>query len=266
VNIGLVKLVYFSPTRTTESILRSIAAGLAVEPSGVIDFTLPEARAQSTAAFQGELVLLGVPVYAGRVPLDAVEYLNQLTASQTPAVPVVLYGNRAYDDALLELSDIATRVGFLPVAAGAFIGEHSFSTPEAPLAPARPDGQDAAQARAFGVRIRAKLERVDSIEELTPISVPGSFPYRERRRLFEIAPVTSAELCTQCGQCSPVCPKGAIDDTDATRTDSSECIFCCACIRACPEDARSWQDEALKGVVRRLQENCLERREPETFL
>jgi len=68
VNIGLVKLVYFSPTRTTESILRSIAAGLAVEPSGVIDFTLPEARAQSTAAFQGELVLLGVPVYAGRVP------------------------------------------------------------------------------------------------------------------------------------------------------------------------------------------------------
>jgi ferredoxin len=266
VNIESVKLVYFSPTRTTESILRSIAAGLAVEPFQVVDFTLPEARAQSTAAFQGELVLLGVPVYAGRVPLDAVGYLSQLTASQTPAVPVVLYGNRAYDDALLELSDIAARVGFLPVAAGAFIGEHSFSTPGAPLAPGRPDGRDAAQARAFGARIRAKLEHLDSIEQLTPISVPGSFPYRERRRLFEIAPVTSAELCTQCGQCAPVCPKDAIDGTDATRTDSSKCIFCCACIRACPEDARSWQDGRLEDVVLRLRKTCLERREPETFL
>ena len=45
------------------------------------------------------------------------------SASQTPAVLVVVYGNRAYDDALLELSDIATGAGFVPLAAGAFVGE-----------------------------------------------------------------------------------------------------------------------------------------------
>jgi ferredoxin len=266
VQIRSVKLVYFSPTRTTESILRSIAGGIGAEPSETIDFTLTEARSHPSKAFQDELVLLGVPVYGGRVPLDAVEYLNRLKASQTPAVLVVVYGNRAYDDARLELSDITVRSGFVPIAAGAFIGEHSFSTPDAPLAPGRPDERDAADARAFGTLIRARLDQLDSIEQATPVSVPGDFPYRERRELRELAPVTSAELCTQCGECAPLCPKDAIGEDDATQTDGNRCILCCACIRACPEDARSVEDPALEEVLTRLRKTCAERRDPETFL
>jgi ferredoxin len=266
VRIRSVKLVYFSPTQTTERVLRSIAEGLGLEPSEVIDFTLPEARTRPPTPFQDELVLLGAPVYAGRVPLDAVEYLNTLTADRTPAVPVVVYGNRHYDDALLELRDIAVRTGFVPVAAGIFIGEHSFSTAGEPLAPGRPDDRDAARARDFGARIRTKLEPLDSIEQLEPFGVPGSFPYRERVKLFKIAPLTSDELCTQCGECVGVCPKAAIDEEDATQTDAARCIFCCACIRACPEDARVMEDEALLDVVRRLRATCRERREPEIFL
>lgn len=266
VQVGSVKLVYFSPTRTTERVLSSIASGLGTEPSLVIDFTLPEARSRSLDAFQDELVLLGVPVYSGRVPLDAAEYLRSLTANRTPAVAVVVYGNRAYDDALLELTELARGAGFVPVAAGAFVGEHSFSSTEAPLAPGRPDDRDAAQAWEFGARIRAKLAPLSSLEQVAPFAVPGGFPYRQRVKLFRIAPTTSVELCTQCGLCAPVCPKGAIDDTDATRTDRGECILCCACVRVCPVHARVVEDAAVRDLVRRLQQTCAERREPETFL
>ncbi len=264
--IESVKLVYFSPTQTTKAVLQSIAEGMAAEASETLDFTLAEDRARQLPPFGDELVLLGVPVYAGRVPLDAAEYLSTLTASQTPAVVVVVYGNRAYDDALRELSDIALGAGFVPLAGGAFIGEHSFSTAETPLARGRPDDRDIAEARAFGARIRDKLERLGSIAETAPLSVPGDFPYRKRMRLFKKSPATSTELCNQCGDCVPVCPKGAIDEDDPTRTDSEKCILCCTCIKVCPERARSTQDPEVLGVIDRLVRTCQERREPETFL
>ena len=43
------------------------------------------------------------------------------------AVPVVLFGNRNFDDGLIELRNILTEDGFMPVAGGAFVGEHAFS-------------------------------------------------------------------------------------------------------------------------------------------
>ena len=263
--IKSVKLVCFSPTRPTRAVLRCIAEGLEAETVQSVDFSLPEDRARQLPPFRDELVLLGVPVYAGRVPLDAAEYLSTLTASQTPAVLVVVYGNRAYDDALRELSDIASGAGFVPLAAGAFVGEHSFSTAETPLAVGRPDDRDAARARAFGARIRSKLEKLTSIDDAAPGSVPGNFPYRKRVRLFSKAPVTSTELCTQCGECVPLCPKAAIDEDDATQTDSEKCIFCCTCIKVCPEKARSTQDAEVMAIIDKLVRTCLERREPELF-
>ncbi len=259
-------MLCFSPTQTTKTILQSIAEGLAAEEAEVADFTLPKDRAGPLPPFRDGLVLLGVPVYAGRVPLEAAEYLSTLTARQTPAVVVVVYGNRAYDDALLELSDIAAGAGFLPLAAGAFIGEHSFSTAETPLAPGRPDARDIAQAVAFGTGIKGKLEQLTSIADAAPVTVPGNFPYRKRVRLFKAAPATSIELCTQCGECAPVCPTGAIDKDDAIQTDREKCIFCCSCIRACPENARFTQDAEVRAITQRLLRTCLERREPETFL
>jgi ferredoxin len=200
------------------------------------------------------------------VPLDAAEYLGTMTGHQTPAVVVVVYGNRACDDALRELSDIARAAGLLPIAAGAFIGEHSFSTAETPLAPGRPDARDIAQARAFGVRIREKLAPLNGAADAAPVRVPGHFPYRERMRLFEKPPATSDELCSRCGECVPVCPKGAIDAEDPTRTDREKCIFCCACIKICPEKARFTQDAEVLRIIERLVRTCVERREPEIFL
>ena len=77
--------------------------------------------------FRKDIVIVGVPVYAGRVPNVLLKYLNTMSGNGALAIAVVLYGNRNYDDALLELKDILEANGFKVIAGGAFIGEHAFS-------------------------------------------------------------------------------------------------------------------------------------------
>ncbi|MFN2131051.1 MAG: flavodoxin family protein [Anaerolineae bacterium] len=107
VNPVAVRLAYFSPTHTTERVLEAIARGARAREIGRIDLTPP--AADRTFEVSGdELAIIGAPVYGGRIPPEAARRLRQLRGNLTPAVPVVVYDNRAYEDALLELCDLAT--------------------------------------------------------------------------------------------------------------------------------------------------------------
>jgi len=156
-NINSAKLVYFSPTKTTKAIVEGIAQGMHVSAIEEIDLTPPEAATQQFEEMHDGLAVIGVPVYGGRVPLDAVSRLQRLKANETPAVFVVVYGNRAYEDALLELKDLVTCAGFRPFAGGAFIGEHSFANETTPIAIGRPNVADLKKATEFGKLIRKKM-------------------------------------------------------------------------------------------------------------
>ena len=70
------------------------------------------------------------------------------------AVPIVLFGNRNFDDALAELRDILAGDGFYPLAAGAFVGEHSFSRV---LGAGRPDAADFAKADELAALIAERI-------------------------------------------------------------------------------------------------------------
>src|SRR5665648_919822 len=136
-----INTLYFSGTGTTRKVVLSLAKSLAAkteEPVKCrnIDFSLPEARKQAPCFTETDLVIVGIPVYAGRVPNVLLKYLNSVKGNGANAVAVVLYGNRDFDDALIELKDILSENGFKVIAAGAFIGEHSFSKI---LAKGRPD-------------------------------------------------------------------------------------------------------------------------------
>ncbi len=261
----LLTLIYFSPTRTTQTILEEVARGMNIPVASVIDFTKPSTRLKDAYDIRQGPVIIGSPVYAGRIPKDAVVSLEKIKGLGQPAILVVLYGNREYDDALLELRDLAINCGFIPVSGGAFIGEHSFSNQEFPIAPSRPDENDLKKAFQYGNRISSMLDQWPKTEMITPVSVPGNYPYRDGMGDTAFQFIEINEDCDSCGTCVSICPKQAIDESAQYSTLDETCIFCCACIRACPQSARTLKDSPIKKKAAWLFENCGIRKEPEVY-
>ena len=260
------RLIYFSPTQTTKKIVSAIADGLQAESIKHLDLTLPEAESSAPEEIRNGLAIIGVPVHGGRVPLLAVERLRLLRARKIPAVIVVVYGNRAYDDALLELRDLSVELGFVPFAAGAFIAEHSYATEKMPIANGRPDKEDLEKAREFGWMIRERLEQINLQAYLPRLAVPGNLPYKERWPQPRATPITHAELCTRCERCAVLCPTRAITMEGIAVSDADRCIICCACVKLCPEGARSLTDEHVRKRAEAVSMQCQERKEPELHM
>lgn len=259
-------LVYFSPTRTTKAVVQGIARGLNPGNVEMLDITRPDARKKPLRTSENELLIIGVPVYMGRVPALLNEWLHTISARNTPAVPVVVYGNRVYDDALIELGDILLQRGCRPIAGAAYIGEHSFSTDETPTAGGRPDAGDLSHAESFGRTIREKLAAVPSADRIADLSLPGTRPYRGDSRLWTVDFIAVGDACVRCGICAEGCPVGAIDPEDYTLVDTTTCITCCACIKNCPQHARTMKPGLVKDASMRLHTLYRERKEPEHFL
>ena len=133
---GKVYGVYFSPTGGTRAYVTALAGLLSCEAEE-IDLTAREERARDHVFGPEDLVILGAPVYAGRLPQLEGGIFERLRGDGTPAVFNVSYGNRAFEDALLEEQDICQAHGFHGIAAGAWIAPHTFS---GRIGSGRPDG------------------------------------------------------------------------------------------------------------------------------
>jgi ferredoxin len=274
-----VTAMYFSATGTTERTVKAIA-GSAAEKLGAgsacFDFTLPAAReggfgSHGTDPVFGpeDLVIFGTPVIAGRVPNLLLKYLGTVVGGGAAAVPVVSYGNRNYDDALIELRDILEGCGFRTVAAAAFIGEHSFSDV---LAAGRPDEKDIRIAEKFGEDTAAMLQSID--EPGPPVEVKGEKPlrpyYTPRDRagnpvnILKVKPETDPEKCVHCMTCVQVCPLGSIDMDDVSNV-SGICMKCCACVKKCPHGAKYFDDPKFLYHKNELELAYTRRAEPELF-
>lgn len=268
--IQSVKLVYFSPTGTTRRIIEGIARGIKQSAVEAVDITRPKIRKQQLQTREDDLLVVGMPVYSGRVPAMAIDWLQTVKAPNTPAVCVVVYGNREYDDALLELKDTLVKQGCLPIACAAYVGEHSFSNAETPIAAARPDATDLNLAELFGQRVNEKLLSIASVDQISGINVPGNYPYKEYKDSRSLIPpddfIAISDKCSQCGICAQICPVGAIDFENSALLDKEKCFVCCACIKGCPEKARTLKAVTVKDIAGRLSQTCQNRKEPEFFL
>lgn len=239
-----VTAVYFSPTKGTKKYTEAVARAL---DSGftAIDLTNPKAREKEYHFGADDLVIFGAPVYAGRLPLYPEKLYGNITGENTPAIFAVTYGNREFDDALLETKDICESNGFIGIAAAAWLSEHTYSDK---LAGGRPTEEDLAEAEAFGGKIAAKLA---AEEEFAPLEVPGNRPYREGKQMPMKTAVT--ERCSECGLCTRICPTEAIDGGAGMEPDQSKCIGCLACVKRCMRSARIVDDPALAAVRQKLE-------------
>ena len=260
--IERVKLVFYSPTGTSASTVKAIQTGIGIDYD-VIDLTLPSSESKKYTLEPTDLAVIAIPVYSGRVAPIAAKRISKLKGSNTPAVLVAVYGNREFEDAILELKDITEPNGFKAVAAGAFLGEHSFDAPETPIATGRPDAEDIKKAKEFGEKVKEKIEKLDRLDDFP---VPGNHPYREGGKTGGRNPVTDQDTCILCGMCARVCPTGCVTVSDIVETDIDNCTACSACVKNCPTGARHWEHEGIMKAAKWLSTEYSKRKEPEFFL
>lgn len=260
--IEKLNLIYFSPTGTTEKIIKHMQEQLPT--TFTIDFNLTHAvpGIEPVEDNPESLTIIGAPVYAGRVATEALLRISHFKSKGTRAVIFVTYGNRHFDDALIELYDFVTEAGFDVVGAAAFIGEHSFSDREHPIAQGRPDSCDSTKADEFIFLLKSKIAAKEKIHSLSADSIPGNRPYKEAAARKNSAPETDNELCTDCKECVALCPVDAISKENPKLTAPGLCIRCCACIKGCPSNARSFDTPEMKQVKTMLYETCSEKKEP----
>lgn len=263
--INKVTLAFFSPTGTTKNVIQAISEG--IDPSSIetIDCTTPSARQKKTTLSKDDLLILGVPVYMGRVPKLLEQWLNAIQANNTPTVCVVVYGNRAYEDALLELKNSVKNCGCIPVGCAAYIGEHSFANAATP-SNGRPNADDLRHARQFGEKIVKKLHATSHYSQLTDIEVPGSHPYGGVTQLWNVDFIAVSTACSQCGFCAKSCPVGAINPECSSEIDTVACITCCACIKKCPQGARTIKPGPVKDAQSRVNTLFVTQKTPVFFI
>lgn len=250
------KTFCYSPTGNTKKIADAMVdtwAKLAGTEAEKISFTLPEERKHTYTFSEDDLVVVGVPTYAGRVPNLLVKFLKTVEGNGARAVALVTFGNRAFDDSLIELGDLLTECGFRVVGGAAAIGEHSFSRA---LAAGRPDANDLEEARTFAKEIYEHPDRT--------VELPGNRPYRPYYRpmghdgkpalISKVVPVFDLGICTDCKLCAEICPMGAIDHDEIGKMVGI-CVKCCACERRCPVGAIGFDDSVYLKHRRELVED-----------
>ena len=301
--IKRIRAASFSPTGGTKHIVNLLAEEMGkclALPVHRISFTLPDERKKNYTFTEEDLLILGTPVYAGRIPNKILPDVDQsFEGKRTPAVAVSVFGNRNYDDGLMELALLLENHGFHVAAATAAAARHAFSDD---IGAGRPDQQDEEELRAFARQAAEKIKELSGKEKIvggkkaaggigcgpedsseqppascgvSALKIAGHNPvgpyYTPLRadgkpaKFLKAKPVTDSDRFIQCGACASVCPKGSIRRDDCSVVEGI-CIKCQACIRACPTQAKYFTDEDFLSHKEMLKNHYTRRAENAFFL
>ena len=253
-----INLVYFSATYTTKKIVKMIAGYMG---DIVNEYDITQTAPDDDITFgEDSLLIVGMPVYAGRIPAKTIGALNRFKGNGTPAILVCVYGNRDYDDALLELKDTVESNGFRVISAGVFIAQHSIFPK---VGEARPDAKDFDIIKDFAGKSANILSTSATVKSIQDISVKGNRPYKKPGKI-PLKPKGNKH-CNDCSTCVKLCPVFAIDENNPRKTNNKICISCGRCIVVCPQKARSFGGLLYKIAGSSFVKANLARKEPEVF-
>ena len=209
------------------------------------------------ASFEKEDVcIVSVPSFGGRVPVKAAERMAKLQGNGAKAILIAVYGNREFEDTLVEMQDIMEVAGFVPVAAVAALAEHSIIRT---FAAGRPDENDAKVLADFAAKIKEKLE------DDSKLILPGNRPYKQLPPMFPSKPKLT-EACVKCGLCVKMCPVQAIPEDLSESMDEAICISCMRCESICPVKARKVAQPVIDFLTEKLNAGAQGYKENQLFL
>lgn len=280
-----INLVHFSPSGTTKKVGKTIAKYI---NENICEYDLLAKTYKNLNIENEELLIVAMPVWGGVIPNIMLNKLSEIKGKGN-CICVVVYGNRDYDDALIQLYDIMSDSGFNVIASGAFLAQHSVYPI---VATNRPDQSDNEKMLVFSKLVKQKLnlmqKQFDDNAELdknnkykldefytnnkdklyvfdknfkTKPDIKGNRPYKKFKGL-PFKPTTDSS-CIRCYKCVDVCPVGAISND---KTDYEKCISCTACINICPVGARNFFGENIQKSALAFLERNKERKEPEWFI
>lgn len=251
----MIHQIIFSPTGGTRRVSETLCKGMDKD-STVTDLCVKAAEIQLPDIHEDDLAVIAMPVFAGRVPALAVERLRMVKPNNAKCVVVAVFGNRAYDDALLEMQDVALEIGFRVIAAVAAVAEHSIIRK---YGKGRPDADDEQTLRQFGADIMRKAEGADR----TMPKVPGNRPYKKGGKVPQ---PKGRRGCNRCGVCAKNCPTDAIPLSAPKTVDTAKCISCMKCVSVCPTGSRSIGVIMNFLATQGLKKVCATRKENELYI
>jgi Pyruvate/2-oxoacid:ferredoxin oxidoreductase delta subunit len=259
-------ILCFSPTNTTRKICNAVALGMGEKNPRFLDMTRPDFRdslesSPDSVVTNIDHLIIGAPVYFGKLPIEVMNCLKFIKGNGKTATAVVVYGNRDYGFALYRMVELLLHNNFRIIAAGAFIGQHSYSD-IIPVAMGRPDRDDLDKAYGFG-KESIKISNCVSLDKI-PIQKDI---FSKSNTYLPLKPVFISKRCTQCGICANYCPTGILSPETGsfiTQKSKKQCIGCMACVLNCTQKARIAKANLIMKLAMKfiLRKAAIERLEP----
>ena len=237
--------LYFSPTGGTKRVLDILISAWDCEKE-YIDLSDRNNASINIFFASNDICVVAVPSFSGRVPQFIIPKLRKIQGKGIKAMLVTAYGNRAFDDTLLELKETMESSGFLCNCAVAAVTRHSV-LPK--YGEGRPDSADVEELKQFSVKCKESIEK-----SFSTVIVPGNKPYRKYVSI-PIYPKGNKQ-CINCGMCYRRCPVHAIPCENYKVCDASKCISCLQCVSVCPKKSRQVNSVILKIAELKMWKLC----------